>query len=302
MEEFRYLEPRSLRRACRLLNQYQGEAKVIAGGVSLIVLMKNRLLRPAILVNIKSVQGLDNIKFHPRSGLRVGPLTLHRQVAAHPIVRERFSLLAAAASEVGSSAIRNMGTIGGNLCHADPSGDIAPALLCLDARLQLVSLRGKKVVSVDEFCTDYYTTLLEPDEILAEIQIPTPPHGSGGAYLKLKRTATDMAIVQVAACVSRNPKMGICTGARIAFGSLGPRPIFAQEACEYLKGKGLSPEEIEHGADLAAAQVEPSGDGRGSAEYKKEMARIHVKRALKLAWERAGGRDWRDARGASAQR
>jgi carbon-monoxide dehydrogenase medium subunit len=300
VQEFRYIEPKSLRRACDLLKQHQGEAKLIAGGVSLIAMMKNRLVRPGLLVNIKAVRGLDKISFYPRSGLRVGPLVVHRRIATHPVIRERFNLLAQAASEIGSPAIRNMGTVGGNLCHADPSGDFAPALLCLDARLKLVSLGGERAVSLDQFCTDYYTTCLQPDEILAEIRVPTPVRGSGGAYLKLKRTATDMAVVQVAAFLVRDARAGICALARIALGSVGPFPILAREAAEYLKAKELSPEVMERAAILAAGAAQPSADARGSADYKKEMARVCVKRALQLAWERAGGSDWGDARSVSA--
>ena len=300
MEEFRYIEPKSLRRACHLLRQYQGEAKLIAGGVSLIAMIKNRLVRPGVLVNIKAVRGLDKISFRPRSGLRIGPLVIHRMVAAHPLIRERFGLLAEAASEIGSPAIRNMGTVGGNLCHADPNGDLAPALLCLDARLKLVRSGEKRVVSLDQFCADYYTTCLEADEILAEILVPLPARRSGGAYLKLKRTATDMAVVQVAACLTRDARPGVCALARIVIGSVGPYPILAREAAEHIVGRGLSPEVIEQAAALAAGQAQPGADARGSADYKKEMARIFVKRALKLAWERAGGSHWGDARSVSA--
>jgi len=300
VQEFRYIEPKSLRRASQLLKQHQGEAKLIAGGVSLVALMKNRLVRPGVLVNIKAISGLDKITFYQRNGLKFGPLVIHRRIATDPLIRERFTLLAEAASQIGSPAIRNIATVGGNLCHADPNGDLAPALLCLDARLKLVSAIGKRDVSVEEFCTDYYTTCLEADEILAEILVPLPARRSGGAYLKLKRTATDMAVVQVAACLTRDARPGVCALARIAIGSVGPFPILAREAAEHLVGKGLSPEVIEQAAALAAGQAQPSADARGSADYKKEMVRIFVKRALKLAWERAGGSNWGDARSVSA--
>lgn len=291
MQEFRYVEPKSLRRASQLLKQHQGEAKLIAGGVSLVALMKNRLVRPGVLVNIKAISGLDKITFHQRNGLKFGPLVIHRRIATDPLIRERFTLLAEAASQIGSPAIRNIATVGGNLCHADPNGDLAPALLCLDAKLKLVSAIGKRDVSVEEFCTDYYTTCLEPDEILAEIVVPVPAQGSGGAYLKLKRTATDMAVVQVAASLVRDARAGICAQARIALGSVGPFPILAREAAAYIEGKGFSPEVVEQAAVLVAGQAQPNADGRGSVDHKKEMARVYVKRALKLAWERAGGSD-----------
>ncbi len=287
MQEFRYIEPRSLSRVSQLLKKHQGEAKLIAGGVSLVALMKNRLVRPQVLINIKTVSGLDKITFNERSGLKLGPLVIHRRIATDPLIRERFTILAEAASEVGSPAIRNMGTVGGNLCHADPNGDLAPALFCLDARLKLVSAGGKRDVSLHEFCCDYYTTCLEPDEILAEILVPVPPHGSGGAYLKLKRTATDMAVVQVAAWLKRAPKSSFCAAARIVLGSVGPCPILAQEAAASIEGKEFSPEVIEQAAALAAAQTQPGSDSRGSSDYKREMARVCVRRALKLAWERA---------------
>ncbi|MBI4525185.1 MAG: xanthine dehydrogenase family protein subunit M [Deltaproteobacteria bacterium] len=284
------MEPKSLRRASQLLKQHGGEAKLIAGGVSLIAMMKNRLVRPAVLVNIKAIPGLDKLSFQERKGLRFGPLVIHRRIATEPLIRERFTLLAEAASEIGSPAIRNMGTVGGNLCHADPNGDLAPALLCLNARLKLVSAAGKRDLSVDEFCADYYTTSLEPDEILAEIAVPLPPRGSGGAYLKFKRTATDMAVVQVAACVRRDASSG-CTAARVVLGSAGPFPILAKEAATFLEGKDFSPEIIEQSASMAAAEAQPMTDGRGSEEYKREMARVCVQRALKVAWKRAGGSD-----------
>ena len=300
MQEFSYIEPKSLRRASQLLKQHQGEAKLIAGGVSLIAMMKNRLVRPGVLVNMKAIPGLDKITFHQRHGLKFGPLVIHRRIATDPLIRERFTLLAEAASGVGSSAIRNMGTVGGNLCHADPSGDLAPALLCLNARLKLVSAGGRRDVSLEEFCADYYTTCLEPDEILAEILVPVSPQGSGGAYLKFKRTATDMAVVQVGAWLKRDPKSSFCAAARVVLGSVGPFPILAREAGGYIEGKELAPEVVEQAAVLAAGQAQPGADSRGSADYKREMARICVKRALKLAWERAGGSDWKDASSVSA--
>ena len=300
MQEFRYIEPKSLRRASQLLKEHKGEAKLIAGGVSLVALMKNRLVRPGVLVNIKAISGLDKITFHQRNGLKLGPLVIHRRIATDPQIRERFTLLAEAASQIGSPAIRNIATAGGNLCHADPNGDLAPALLCLNARLKLMSATGKRAVSVDEFCSDYYTTCLEPDEILAEILVPAPLPESGGAYLKLKRSATDMAVVQVAACVIRDKKSNLCGAARIVLGSVGPYPILAKQAADYLEGKDFCPEVVEQAAVLAAGQAQPNADGRGSVDYKREMARVYVKRALKLAWQRAGGSDWGDARSVSA--
>jgi len=250
--------------------------------------MKQRLSQPGHVVGLGKIPGLNSIQ-QANGSINVGALCTQRQVENHPLIRERFTLLAEAASEIGSPAIRNIATVGGNLCHADPNGDLAPALLCLNARLKLVSAGGKRHVSVDEFCTDYYTTCLEPNELLAEILVPVLMQGSGGAYLKLKRSATDMAVVQVAACLTRDTKSSFCGTARIVLGSVGPFPIFAREAAAYIEGKEFSPEVVEQAAVLAASQAQPIADARGSLDYKREMARVCVKRALKLAWERARG-------------
>lgn len=284
MQNFEYIEAKTVQEACALLAKYDN-AKVLAGGASLMVLLKNKLLFPDQLINLKTVVGLNRIEKDPQGGLSVGALCRQREIELSPIVKERCGVLAEAASKIASPPIRNMGTIGGNICHSEPSADLPPALIALKAKLKVVGSKGSRTIPVHEFFTDYYENILEPDEILTEIQIPPLPSAAGEAYLKLSKTTNSAAIVGVAAVISLDAK-GICTYAGVGVGGAASTPLLIAEAGS-LVGKSVNSSLIEDVASAAAKQSRPISDVYASAEYRREMVDVLTKRAVGKALKKA---------------
>ena len=281
MKDFQYLEPTTLSEACSLLARYGEEAKVIAGGVALLTLMKQRLLEPRYLVSLDNIPGLDRIEYDEGGGLKIGPTATHRAVERSPLIREKYPVLAEMAGEVGSVQVRNLGTIGGNLCHAEPASDPPAVLMALNGRVKLVSPRGERVIPVEDFMVDFYTTALEGDEILAEIQLPPPPPNLKGVYLKFTpRSIMDLPVVGVATFITPGPNRAV-KDISIAVGAASARAIRLHRSEERIKGEELSDTLIKEAAILAAQDVDPISDIRGSAEYRREMVRVFVQRALK---------------------
>ncbi|MCL5957715.1 MAG: xanthine dehydrogenase family protein subunit M [Chloroflexi bacterium] len=283
-----YHEPRSAAEVCSLLAGYGEEGRIIAGGQSLMVLLKQRLIAPAHLINLKSATDLDYLQYDKGEGLKLGAISPHRTLEASSVIREKFPVLTEMASKLGSIQIRNWGTVGGSLCHADPSGDPAPVLMVLGAKVKLASAGETRVVALEDFFADYLETILQPDEMLVEIQIPTPPPRSGSAYLKESVRAGDMAIVGVAATVTLEPGNGKCKQARIVLGGAGSTPIRAREAEKLIAGQPLEAPLLAEAADQAAKEAHPTADIYFSPEYKRELIRVTARRALALAGQRAG--------------
>jgi CO/xanthine dehydrogenase FAD-binding subunit len=286
LPKFEYLAPKTLSEACSMLSQHKGEAMAIAGGTDLVTKLRDRALFPKYLIKIKGLPDLDYIRYSEAEGLKIGALAPNQSVANSPPIREKFRFLAEAVGLIGTVQVRNLGTIGGNLCNAAPSADAAPPLTALGAKGKLVSSRGERVVDLEGFFTGPGATVLEADEILAEIQVPNPPPHSGGAYLKIARTAVDIAVVGVAASITLGGD-GSCSDAGIVLGAVAPVPLRARKAEAALKGKKLEGTVIEEGARLAAEESRPISDVRGSAEYRKEMVRVLTGRAINEALERA---------------
>ena len=174
MRDFEYLPTKTIQEACSLISQYKEEGKVLAGGQSLITLLRQKLISPSYLIDIKGVSELDYLTFDEKKGLRMGALTTHRAIEKSPLIQSKYPVLSEMEKSVASVQTRNWGTIGGNLCGADPIGDPAPSLIALNAKIKIVSSRGEKTIPLEEFFTDYFTTILEPDEILTEIQVAPP--------------------------------------------------------------------------------------------------------------------------------
>ncbi|MBI4013393.1 MAG: xanthine dehydrogenase family protein subunit M [Candidatus Rokubacteria bacterium] len=277
-----YVEPATVEEALAALAGE--EARVLAGGVSLMVLLRNRLLTPRRLVNLKTVPGLDGIAVGPDGALRVGALATHRALERSPLVRERWALLAQAAGHVGSPPIRNMGTIGGNVCHGDPAADLPAALCALDARLRVVGPGGEREIPAAEFHRGYYETALGPAEILREIVVPPAPPGARGVYLKLRRTATDLAVVGVAAQLE--VAHGRCRWARLAVGAAAAVPVRLRDAEACLVGRTPDEAAAREAAALAGRAVDPLDDARGSAWYRRRMVEVMVARAVLAAARR----------------
>ncbi|MFQ5880567.1 MAG: FAD binding domain-containing protein [Dehalococcoidia bacterium] len=286
MIPFTYLEPADLDEALAALARYGDEAKVIAGGTALLNLMKQRLVQPSYLIGLRKVGGLDEIRYD--GALRIGALCTHRAIETSPTVQAQAPLLAEAFRHVATVRTRNVATIGGALAHADPSQDPPPALMVLDARVRTRSSRGEREVALHEFFTGYYETVLAPDEMITEVVVPQQPRGSGTAFLKfLPHTQDDYATVAVAARLTLNGDR--IAEARLAVGAAAPTPLRATAVEEALRGQPPTPDAFRSAAALVAHTVDPITDSRGSAQYKRDMAIVFVRRVLEQAVARARG-------------
>ena len=283
LPKFDYLAPKTIEEALSMLSQHKGKAKVIAGGTDLVPKMKRREIKPAeYIIDLKGIPDLDYIKYDEGRGLRFGALTTIHAIETSPIIQEKFDVLAQAAYSMASTQVRNRGTVAGNICNAVPSADTAPALLTLEASLKLVSQKGEKMVNIEDFFTGPSETILTDEELLQEIQVPNLPPHSKGIYLKLApRRAMDLAIVGVGVVVTLED--GLCKDIRIALGAVAPTPIRARRAEETIKGQRFNDEVIEKTAQITAEECRPINDHRASAEYRREMVKVLVKRAINQA-------------------
>jgi len=287
IKDFKYLAPKTLKEALTLLDKYQDDCKVIAGGQSLLVLMRQGLVTPKYLIDIKGLSELSYIKSDTKGGLRIGALTTHREIEKSPKMRDGFVVLAEMENRLASIQTRNWGTIGGNLCHADPAGDPAPVLVALNAALRMASLNGERTMPVEDFCLDYFETALEHNELLTEIQVPAIPPYTGAAYTKFNVIESDLATVGVAVSVTLRSDDGICQDVRIALGAAAPTPIRAKKAEAVLRGKKITNNLIKEAGEIASTEAEPISDIYASAEYRRELIKVLVKRVGKEALARA---------------
>lgn len=282
-----YFAPQNVKEACALLSKYPEEAKVFAGGQSLLIILKQGLISPSFLIDIKGIKDLDYIRYDDKDGLRIGALTTHRTLETSSVVREKFFMLAEMERRLASIQIRNWGTLGGNLCHGDPASDLAPPLITLGAEVKLEGPAGERVVKLEEFFKDYYETVLTSDEILTEIHIPVSPQG-GGVYLKMGIRETDMALAGVATFLVLDLKnRRICKDIRIVMGSVGSTPLRSTKAEEALKGQEVNDRLVEKAAQIASEDSQPVSDIHASEEYKREMVKVLVRRTVKEAMTRA---------------
>jgi len=283
---FEYAVARDVADAIQLLGSSGGEGKVLAGGQSLIPLMKFRLAQPGLLVDINRVKGLSDIR--ENGELRIGALVREADLDMNAIVRERYPILVDTTRVIADPLVRNMATIGGNLAHADPANDHPATMLALRASVVARGPKGERVIPIDEFFVDTFTTVLAPDEILTEIRIPKRPAGGGGAYLKLERKVGDFAIAGVAAMVVMDEKGRIAT-ASIGVTNAGPTAIRARKAEDILRGQSPDDKTIAAAAAAAAGESKPWSDLRGPAEYKLDVIRVLTQRAIRKAVARATG-------------
>ncbi len=282
---FAYLEAGSLEDACRLLREHCAGGRVLAGGTDLLVKMKHRRLTPSHLVNIKGIPGLDYIDYRPGEELRIGALATIDAVKRSLVVQKRYPMLHQAAAYMATVAIRNRATLVGNICNGSPSAEAAPALIVLGARARIVGPDGERLVAVEDFFTGPGCTVLEPDELVAEIRVPEPPTGSVGVYEKHSLRRMDVAMVGVAALLV--PEGDTCGDIKIALSAVAPTPMRAKKAEDVLRGRTPTRELIAAAARAAAEESRPVTDIRGSAESRREIveqltARV-VHQALKLA-------------------
>jgi len=282
---FGYLAARSVEEALQLLTQHGDDAKLLAGGHSLIPAMKLRLASPRYLIDLGSVPGLRGVRIDGES-LAIGALTVHADIAASDLVCKRLPGLADAASMIGDVQVRNRGTVGGSVAHADPAADLPVILTALNASFVLQSASGNRTVGAQDFFIDFYTTTIAANEVLTEIRVPLPPSGAGTAYAKLPHPASGYVVVSGGVLIHRQPS-GQCESARIAIGGMGSNPIRATATEAALQGQPLTPDVIAKAAAKAADGTDPDDDSYASADYKRQVATVYARRAIEAAVERA---------------
>jgi carbon-monoxide dehydrogenase medium subunit len=281
---FEYHRPETLDEALTLLSTHGDEGKVLAGGMSLIPLMKLRFAAPGHLIDINRIAGLDGLD-EAEGQLRIGAMTRHATLEHSDLLKQRYPVMAEAAPMISDPIVRNLGTIGGSLAHADPAGDWGSVMLAMGATVVVRSANGEREIPIGEFLEDTFTTTLEPNEILTEIRVPQPGARSGGAYLKMERKVGDFATVAVG--VHLELSNGTIGRAGIALTAVGSKNIQATEAEASLAGAEPTDEAFAEAGRLAAAASEPNSDVRGSAEYKRHVVDVFVRRGLARALESA---------------
>lgn len=284
--KFEYQPARDLAHAFQLLAQGGGEAKILAGGQSLIPLMRFRLASPRALIDLNRVEGLAYIK--ENGDLRIGAMTREYELETNATVKARYAILTKTAAVIADPLVRNLATVGGNLAHADPANDHPATMLALRASVVAKSAKGERVIPIDELFVDTFQTSLRPDEILTEIRIPRPAPKSGGTYLKLERKVGDFAIAGVAAYLTLDDR-GAVKSAGIGLTNVGSTALRAKRAEAALVGTMADEKAITAAAAAAAAESQPTADLRGPADYKRDVVRVLTSRAIRRALARAKG-------------
>jgi len=283
--QFDYHAPSTVQEAISLLTRLKDEAKLLAGGHSLVPMMKLRLAQPKHLIDLRKVPGLSGIR-EDGGALVIGALTTHYQVESSALLRQKCPILPEAAGQIGDPQVRNMGTVGGSLAHADPAADYPAAVIALGAELVAEGPKGRRAIKADEFFKGLLTTALQPDEILVEIRIPAWPFGTGMAYTKFPHPASRFAVVGVAAAVTADGK-GSCSKAGVGITGAGTRAVRAKGVEATLVGKTLDATTIQAAAEKAPEGVDVQADLQGSVDYKTHLLKVYCRRALEAALARA---------------
>ncbi|MFQ5850353.1 MAG: FAD binding domain-containing protein [Candidatus Binatia bacterium] len=282
--EFDYFDPTSAEEAVGLLEGYGDDAKLMAGGQSLLPMMKLRVVAPRVVIDLWRVPGLSYIREQDGMVL-IGSMTTHYTLQSSELLRTKLPILAETAQVVGDPLVRNLGTIGGSAAHAAPNADYPSVLAALDAQIRMVGPRGSRTVPSQDFFKDMFTTVMEPSEVLTEIRIPIPQAEDAGAYLKLSRRGTDFAVVSVAA-VLRREEGGRCGEAHVVLGGVGPVPLRASAAEDLLKGASITPQLAKEAGEAAVKGLEPPSDVQADSQYRIDVTKVYVRRAIQAAWGR----------------
>ena len=278
LPRFDYRAPKSIDEAVALRHEFGDDALVMAGGLTAMILLRERLVHPRVVLSLSDIAALRRIDTD--GGLRIGAMVTHSEVTRSPAVSSVAPLLGEACGHVGSPAIRNMGTLGGNISHADSASDPAPALLALNAEAIIAGPGGERRVPLDKFFHGTLTTALDGDELLAALFVPRSAAGTHVRFMKYTATSAEaFATVTVATSIVCDDA-NVCTEARIGLGSVAPTPLRARAAEDLLRGRKLTRETIAEAAAAAAACTDPSSNGQGSAEYRREMTGVWVRRLL----------------------
>lgn len=284
MREFEFLEPASVTEASRLLAAHGEDCRVIAGGTALLLALRQRMAAPTHLVSLGRIEALRGITWDEKLGLRIGALTPNAELARSPLVRQHVPMLAEMASHMANPQIRNQGTLGGNLCYADPATDPPTCLIALGAELTIGGQQGERVVAAEDFVVDYYTTALQPDEIVTAIRVPPLPPGHDGRYTRFKRTAAEhRPMVNAAVSVTRSGAR--CTAARVVVGASVPMPARVPRAEALLQEGAVTLDTVAAAADAAAEDIFALSDSRGSEAYRRDMVRVVMRRTLQALFE-----------------
>jgi carbon-monoxide dehydrogenase medium subunit len=281
-----YFRPKTVEEAISLLTDYGKKSKVLAGGTDLLVLMRGRTLTPKCIIDIRGIANLDYVS-QDVDRLKIGALATLRMVELRISKGGEYISLYEAIHQMGSTQIRNMGTVVGNICRASPSSDTAPPLLTFGASAEIVGPNGARSISLDDFFIGPGETVVKHDEIVKEIQVPRLPTGSGKAFLRVTRVAADLAKVNAAALIVVKGKDGICQDAKIALGGVAPTPMRTRRAELLLIGSKLNRELINNAALTAADEAKPITDIRSTQEYRKALSEVLVRRTIDISWERA---------------
>jgi carbon-monoxide dehydrogenase medium subunit len=282
---FNYVAARSVEEALQLMAKHGDDGKLLAGGHSLIPAMKLRLQSPQILIDLGTVPGLRGVRTEGNQ-LLIGALTVHADLASSDPIGKHVPGLADAASVIGDMQVRNRGTIGGSVAHADPAADLPVILTALNASFIVQSSSGQRAIGADDFFTDFYTTAMGANEILTEIRVPIPAPGTGTAYAKLPHPASGYVVVSAGALITRQ-RSGACVAARLSIGGLGSGPVRAIATEMELQGKPLTPQLIAAAAAKAAEETDPVEDSYAGADYKRHVATVYARKAIEQAVQRA---------------
>ena len=284
MKSFEYMAPKTIKEVVSALKKHGKKAMIVAGGTDLLVKMKGRALGPDVIVDIKRVPGLDEIKFDKKNGLTVGACVTMREVELSPVVRKHYPGVAEGAEIVGSVQIRNRATIVGNLCNAAPSADVAPGLMVHGAKVKVAGPGGSRTLPLEGFFAGPGRNTLKPGEWVTHVVVPPPPPRTGSAYVRhCTREAMDIAVVGVGASVTLAPKNGVCKEARIVLGAVAPTPIRAPRAEALLRGQKLTDALIAQAGQVASEEARPISDQRGSAEFRRDLTKVMTERMVKQA-------------------
>jgi aerobic carbon-monoxide dehydrogenase medium subunit len=283
---FDYYAPKHIKEVLGLLGKLKDDAKIIAGGHSLIPMMKLRLAQPKHLVDLRKVSGLSGIKLNGKA-LAIGAMTTHWEIESSATVKSKLPVLSEVASVIGDPAVRNKGTLGGSLAHADPAADWPAAMIALDAELVCEGPKGKRKVAADQWFLGLMATALQDKELLVQVRVPLPAAGSGAAYMKFPHPASRFAVVGVCAAVTLD-RQGTCVKASVAVTGAGTKAVRAKGVEAALVGKRLEAAAIEAAAQKAAEGVDVQADLQGPVEYKAHLCRVFAKRAITEAVKRAG--------------
>jgi len=284
---FEYFEPRTVGEATQILSDYGAKAQILAGGIDLIPRIQKGDIRAEYAVNIQKIPGLEHVGPDGKEGMTLGAMSRLRSIEVSKPIQNKYPILYEAIHQITSVQAKYMGTAVGNLCLATPASDVATSLLALGAQLKITGPGGDRIEPIETFYVDYRRTSLKRGEIVTAVVLPSPPPGTGTAFFNLVRTRADIAKVSAAAAIS--VQNGICGEVRIAIGAAAPTVFRAQKAEALFTGQKITPELIRDAAETAAGETKPITDLRSTATYRKEMAKVLVRRALEKALERAKG-------------